>query len=416
MAKQTPPLGEQQVTQVFRALAEEHLATRRRERDAAEQTWRRIQQRRGDLSPLRALPGPAPSRLRRWAWVSVPALAVAAGVAFALLPGAPAPLDYQLVGGTSQGELITTDSKPARLLFNDQSSIEAGTETTLSVHVVDDKKLVARLSQGKLKVHVVHNPETDWRFLAGPYEVQVVGTRFDLSWESDRSRLALVMHEGRVMVTGPGQKPRRVGAGEVLILDDQEASRGAAPESVDAPEDPSPATPETSAGPPKTRGGSQASAATQSWAQQVAAGQFDQVVRDAKKQGVGSALAQRSAADLQALAQAARYTGDTELAVQTWTAVRKRFAGQPASAQAAFFLGRIYDQLGRGQEALRWFDTYLTEAPTGVYASETLGRKLTLVRSLRGDDKAHEVAREYLARFPHGPYADTARDMLLNHD
>jgi ferric-dicitrate binding protein FerR (iron transport regulator) len=416
MAKPTPPLGERQVTHVFRALAEEHLATRRKERDAAEQTWRRIQQRRSaELAGIRAVPGRETSWARRLLWLTVPPLMVAAGVAAALSWPREAPLDYQLLGGNSQGELITTDAKPAKLLFNDRSWIEAGTETTLNVHVIDGGKLVTRLSQGKLKVHVAHNPGTDWRFLAGPYEVQVVGTRFELSWEADRARLALVMHEGRVLVTAPGQKPRRVTAGEMLIIDDQQTtSRPLHPE----PEaQTSGGAEDVPAGPPATAAAKPSGAVPgPTWAQQVAAGQFGDVVEDARKQGREVALAQRSSADLQALAQAARYTGDNELAVQTWSALRKRFAGQPVSSQAAFFLGRIYDQLGRSQDALKWFDTYLAEAPTGVYASETLGRKLTLVRSVRGEDKAHEVAREYLSRFPHGPYADTARDMLLNHD
>ncbi len=150
------------------------------------------------------------------------------------------------------------------------------------------------------------------------------------------------------------------------------------------------------------------------WREQVASGKFEDVVRSAQREGVEQVLARRDATELQALAQAARYTGNTKLAVQAWTTIRKRFAGQAASAQAAFFLGRIDDQMGRPEQALRWFDTYLSEAPTGVYASETLGRKLTLIRATRGDDKAREVAREYVARFPHGPYADTARDILLN--
>lgn len=415
MAKPTPPLGERQVTQVFRALAEEHLATRRREREAAEQTWRRLQQRRSaELAGIRAVPERETSWARRLVWLTAPPLMVAAAVAVALSWPRETPLDYQLLGGNSQGELITTDSRPAKLLFNDKSSIEAGTETTLNVHVMDGGKLVTRLSQGKLKVHVAHHPDTDWRFLAGPYEVQVVGTRFELSWEADRARLALVMHEGRVLVNAPGQKPRRVTAGEILIIDDQQTTtRPLHPE----PDDEAKEGENVPAAPAAENVAKPRSVATgPTWAQQVAAGQFDDVVQDARKQGTDVALAQRSAADLQALAQAARYTGDNELAVQTWSALRKRFAGQSVSSQAAFFLGRIYDQLGRSQEALKWFDTYLAEAPTGVYASETLGRKLTLVRAVRGDDKAHEVAREYLSRFPHGPYADTARDMLLNHD
>ncbi|NLE86176.1 MAG: hypothetical protein GX607_07245 [Myxococcales bacterium] len=431
MARQAPPLREEQVTTVFRALAEEHIRTRRKERETAELTWRRIQQRQqAERLGIRPAPAARPSWARRLLWIGVPALAIAAGVALMVDGGPPPGLEYELVGGHSQGELITTEDEPAKLLFSDDSSIEAAKHTVLNVHVVGERKLVTRLSQGKVTVHVVPNPETHWRFLAGPYEVEVVGTRFDLSWDADRGRFALVMHQGRVVVTGPGEKPRRLGAGEVLILDEHQqvvdateaAPLDALPGEASDPavtakrEDPRSATrrgpgaPSDGAG----EGVSEGRSAGPSWREQVASGKFEDVVRSAQREGVEQVLARRDATELQALAQAARYTGNTKLAVQAWTTIRKRFAGQAASAQAAFFLGRIDDQMGRPEQALRWFDTYLSEAPTGVYASETLGRKLTLIRATRGDDKAREVAREYVARFPHGPYADTARDILLN--
>lgn len=405
--RRQPQLREEQLTQVFRALAEEHLEMRR---SSAEQTWRRITQLKNARDAgLRPAPPPRSSG-RRWLWALVPAGALAAAL-FLFQQGDPVrSLDYQLIGGTSQGELITTDAKPAKLLFNDDSSIEAAANTTLNVHVIDGNHLQARLTRGKLKVHVVPREGTDWRFLAGPYEVQVVGTRFDVSWDPESARLALVADEGRVLVHGPGRQPQLVSAGQVLIVDEQQSAvtvqDAPAPEIVVEPASPPQAPPRA--------GTNQDAPAPLGWAQRVAAGQFDEVVKDARRGGIDQALAQRSASELQALAQAARYSGNTDLSVQTWLAIRKRFGGQNASAQAAFFLGRIYDQLGQSQTALGWFDTYLREAPNGVYASETLGRKLTLVRASGDDAQMRKVARSYLARFPHGPYADTARDILLN--
>ena len=436
MARQAPPLREQQVTTVFRALAEEHIRTRRRERETAELTWRRIQQRQqAERLGIRPAPAARGSWGKRLLWVGVPALAIAAGVALTFDGGPPPGLDYELVGGHSQGELISTEDEPAKLLFSDKSTIEAATHTILNVHVVGERKLVTRLSQGQVKVRVVPSPETHWRFLAGPYDVEVVGTQFDLSWDAERGRFSLVMHEGQVVVTGPEERPRRLGAGEVLILDEHQrvdettenapldaqpgeaADPAATAERADSwrgPRQSPSSTPNERRGEGPSEGHSEGRLAGPTWREQVAAGKFEDVVRSAQKEGVDQALTRRGAAELQALAQAARYTGNTKLAVQTWTTIRKRFAGQATSAQAAFFLGRIDDQMGRPEQALRWFDAYLSEAPTGVYASETLGRKLTLIRATKGDDKAREVAREYVARFPHGPYADTARDILLN--
>jgi len=45
----------------------------------------------------------------------------------------------------------------------------------------------------------------------------------------------------------------------------------------------------------------------------------------------------------------------------------------------------------------------------GAYAAEALGRKVTVLRRLYGDERARPVAHEYLRRFPGGTYASTAR-------
>jgi TolA-binding protein len=149
-----------------------------------------------------------------------------------------------------------------------------------------------------------------------------------------------------------------------------------------------------------------------SWANLVAQGDFADVVEAAEQMGIPQALGTNSAADLQALAQAARYSGRTGLAQRAWRTLRERFAGQTQGRQAAFFLGRSYDQQGQPSEALRWLNTYLREAPSGVYAAEALGRKLTLVQRLKGRSAAAGLARNYLKRFPDGAYAQTARGIV----
>src|SRR5690606_33924172 len=153
-------------------------------------------------------------------------------------------------------------------------------------------------------------------------------------------------------------------------------------------------------------------AAAVSWAKLVGKGRFDGVVKDAERIGIATALATKSSQELQALAQAAHYTGRASLALETWSKVRQRFAAQRGGRQAAFFMGRIHDQQGNGHNALRWLNVYLAEAGGDVYASEALGRKLTLVQRLHGRVQAKQVAREYLNRFPKGAYAKTAQALL----
>ena len=91
-------------------------------------------------------------------------------------------------------------------------------------------------------------------------------------------------------------------------------------------------------------------------------------------------------------------------------AARRRFPDSPRALDAAFLLGRVEEASERGlARAIEWYDEYLTRAPAGTYASEALGRKMTLTSKLEGASRARPVAEEYLRRFPGGTYAGPAR-------
>jgi hypothetical protein len=55
----------------------------------------------------------------------------------------------------------------------------------------------------------------------------------------------------------------------------------------------------------------------------------------------------------------------------------------------------------------------LSEAVGGTFASEALGRKMTIVERLDGKDAARPLAQMYLRRFSNGTYADAARALTL---
>jgi TolA-binding protein len=111
-----------------------------------------------------------------------------------------------------------------------------------------------------------------------------------------------------------------------------------------------------------------------------------------------------------ALADAARYRRRMELARDALLAERRRFPSSPRSLDAAFLLGRVEEASDRGvARAIEWYDEYLTRAPTGTYASEALGRKMTLTSKLEGSSQARAIAEDYLRRFPNGTYAGPAR-------
>jgi ferric-dicitrate binding protein FerR (iron transport regulator) len=401
-------VSEDRVLATYRSLAEEYAS--KRQAAEADRAWASIAARQ--KLHLRR------SGSRRWtiALGFAAACAVAAISIWLTTPKAPG-LRYEVVGATARDGAIRTGDNAATLEFSDGSRIQTDSHTNVSVDVLGARSVSARLSSGKLRVNVRHSPNTDWRFVAGPYEVRVVGTVFDLSWDPARSRLSVVMYEGRVQVVLPGPSLKTISAGETLVLPAEPAPvpRAAAETSLTAPRavQAAPVAPAPPAPPaPPGRTNAVTAGAATSWAKLVSTGRFDEVVRAAEELGIQVALDTKGAPELKALAQASRYTGRTGLAVQTWKLLRSRFADTTAGRQAAFFLGRIYDQDGQPQEAVRWLNAYLVESSSDVYASEALGRKLLLVRRLSGTVAAAPLAREYLARFPSGAYAQSARDML----
>jgi len=127
---------------------------------------------------------------------------------------------------------------------------------------------------------------------------------------------------------------------------------------------------------------------------------------------VGHAAATRSLADLRALGDAGRYSGNPGIAKRAYAAIRARFASSGDARTAAFLLGRIAEEQEHAStDALRWYDTYLAEAPGGAFAGDALGRKMVLVSKSQGRDAAKPLAARYLQRFPAGPYAAAARDL-----
>ena len=70
---------------------------------------------------------------------------------------------------------------------------------------------------------------------------------------------------------------------------------------------------------------------------------------------------------------------------------------------AAFLLGRMADDGGSPAQALRWYDTYLEQAPGGGLAAEALGRRMLALKRLGNVPQSQDAARDYLRRFPNGP-------------
>ncbi len=350
------------------------------------------------------------------------------------------PLAYQLVGGAlaPDGRIeAPADAEPA-LRFADGTVIALARGTRGRLASVDGRGAHVAIADGTASVNVVPKPHARWRVDAGPFVINVHGTVFSAAWNEATGRLDVKLERGSVSVEGPvtgGPIAMRAGQrltvamhqSRVLLraIDDHEGDPAESDTTTGAPvaevapppvlaKRPAapllaPTPPAVGPGPAPIRTAMRQSRPARSWPSALASGDFAFIVEDAQRD-LPHALEASSSDDLAALADAARYRRQDDLARRALDAERRRFQGSPRAADAAFFLGRLDEKQGAGLvHALRWYDRYLEEAPGGSYAAEALGRKMVAVRDLYGAAQARAVADEYVRRFPHGSYAGAAQ-------
>jgi hypothetical protein len=336
-----------------------------------------------------------------------------------------APLNFVAQGaavGAEQSIEARADA-PADLIFSDRSRVHLEPNAKIAVLAMDSHGARVALAGGELDVAVTRRQGSSWRFEAGPFTVAVKGTAFRLGFDAARGRMALQMREGTVEVSGPSPNRRlTLRAGESLELFASEPHAEAATTGAGLAQATS-AAPAAEVAPSlrppahrvRTPHGSESAAepATgDAWARLIARGQFAAVVDDAEARGLDATLAAGSAAELTALADAARYTRRHDVARRALLRIRERFPDSPRSRDAAFFLGRLAEAASPSpRAALDWYEAYLREAGQGPYAGEALAREITLSAEV-DPARARSAARRYLERFPHGTQAELARSSL----
>ena len=358
--------------------------------------------------------------------------------------GEASPLSYRVDNGEigDGGYLRSFGGSGVGLLFAEGTELRLAAGARGRLTSVDGQGARFAIEQGEVEVNVVPRAGARWLIDAGPFLITVHGTTFTAAWDGEREQLDISMKRGLVSVSGPvadgkiavraGQRltinvPER----EVLLRPSDEADNTAAPAGDTTPAEtavaPSPAVEPSAPEAPRAvsarvpsiapvRSPSRAavtvraSAPARSWTAALAAGDFQAIVLEAEHRGLRRALVEAHSEDLAALADAARYLRRDDVARQALVAQRDRFPTSDRAHEAAFLLGRLTEGGAGGDvRAVGWYDRYLGEAPTGAYASEALGRKMTATEKLRGLEAARDIAREYLRRFPHGTYAGAAR-------
>jgi ferric-dicitrate binding protein FerR (iron transport regulator) len=387
------------------------------------------------LDRLRARLDVAPARHRsRWAvlrWSGAGLLTAAVvvlvvgfihrGRSFVGTPLAPA-LSYRVQGASVvEGDYLRESGQAGIDIFFAEGTHFALTPGTRSrLRAVDATGARLAIENGTGSFQVTPSSTGHWQVEAGPFVVTVKGTVFTVSWDAVTEKLKVTLQRGRVTVSGPVSGEIALRPGQRLAID---LPKGEAIISAQNPADD-----EVRAGPPPpSHGGAAATPRVAStggkssgrlegdrgWAEALAAGHLDAILAEAERAGLGSTLDRAPSEDLLALADAARYRRRVDVARAALLAQRRRFPDSPRAPEAIFLLGRVEEGTDGGlAPAIQWYDEYLRRAPAGTYASEALGRKMTLASKLSGAAAARTLASEYLRRFPDGTYAGAARAFL----
>ncbi len=344
------------------------------------------------------------------------------------------PLSFTVDGATPGRGYVEAGPSGASARFSEGTRVAFAPGARGRVLEVGARGARVGLEAGSARFDVVPRTGAEWIVEAGPFTVTVTGTAFDLSWSGDH--IGLVMHAGSVVVRGPPMPDGIVlRAGQQLVADAARAEVSGVADRTDrtdradggpGPTAPGPAPaavtgalPETpvddgGAAPPPNRAApapGERPRAAPSWPARVTSGDFAGVLAEAEERGVDAVIDQASLADLSALADAARYAGRSDLARRALVAERTRFPGSAEARSAAFLLGRLADAAAPAT-AVTWYDRYLAEAPGGSLAAEALGRKMLALRASAGRDAARPAAEEYRRRYPDGPFARAAGEIL----
>jgi hypothetical protein len=382
---------------------------------------------------------------RRWGWRRWSLVGATAALSTLLVLQVPSvlrrlfrapevpPLAYRIEGGSEleRGYLRESGEAGMRVLFNEGSRFDLTPGARGRIRTVNRDGAHLAVERGTAALRITPSNARRWLVDVGPFLVTVKGTAFTVSWDPVAEQFELHLHRGLVVVNGPtsaGEIALRAGqrllvnlarSESVITEERQEPAAhpgGVVPGTLPSGDEAAstsnaePAPPEWPPAPPPSRG---AKPTDHRWREQLARGNWDRILDEVKRIGVNETLSKASSEDLVALANAARYHHQLDLARAALLAERKRFPTSLRALGALYLLGRVEESRETGTaQAIAWYDEYLTRAPAGPLVGEALGRKMILTEKLAGPTRARAVAEDYLRRFPKGNYAGSAREIV----
>jgi hypothetical protein len=366
-----------------------------------------------------------PRRRKKWIGASVGALACAAALVlwWAWPRATQVPVDVRV-----DAPIASRTSEWMQAPTVGSVTLPVGEGASLSLHdgargrvsIADDDQVGVALEAGTLRAEVDPQAHRHVVVEAGPHRVHVIGTVFAVKWSPNDGRFEVEVTRGKVEVHTPSSSAaiavdagRRLVAepsGEVKLTAIERSEPVPMPAPIPEPEPEDPPTPRPRAKPRATP------EPLQTWESLAKAGKYADAFALIETSGFDTALASLPAASLEQLADVARLAGRTAKAEAAYTKLRSRFSGTAAAARAAFQLGRLAaDSSRKPKDAVRWLETYLSEAPQGSFAKLARGRLMVALRDAGDRTAARAAARVYVDSYPDGPHAKIAAALLESH-
>lgn len=384
---------------------------------------------RAEVLELLQAGGRRPSALHKY----VPRVALACAtlaLGLALWLGFRKPMLEARVGEETLAERreLFAERAPKLLSFSDGSEVTLQAAARASLSHISQGRADLELKQGTLVASIQKRTGVTWSVAAGPYVVRVVGTRFSVDWTPTSKTLRVDVTEGRVRVSG-GDLPTggvALDGGSHLErrFESSEPRRAVAPTANEPgviEREPSSAQPEATTqhlpvpagrNEPPSSAGSAASAAP-TFLALSARGKYRDALEEAERQGFAQLVATLPENDLVTLANAARFSGNSERAKEALLKLRQRFRGRPGAELGALYLARVAEDLDkRPREAAQWLRVFLQESPAGDLAAGARANLMATLQTVGDGEGARGVAEDYLRYHPNGPHIQKARALL----
>ena len=255
-----------------------------------------------------------------------------------------------------------------------------------------------------------------WRVMHGPFEIRVLGARFESQWHSEAQHLEVKANAGDIAVQGPmlGRQGMALQAGQILRVNLAEGRVELAQQAPRA------ATGLTDA----SRAGGEAKPV-------LARGRFRKgadlgfKTHGAKRIETSTAKAPDQIDSAETLLHRMRSARARRAAAEALGAVHlfvKTYPNHPQTAYATLTEGIVLmDLMGNRKQALEVFSRVIKKwsngGASGAIVEAAAGRRLALMAGQTGEDflgasDARRAAKEYLDDFPEGAYAPLAQHVL----